>query len=220
MPKKYEDDDEEDENEEKEPFDFSEFFKDPSKFISDPNKIFIDPNKLLNSKQFKQLFKEIFNQISKNLPAELQNLSPEDIMRELTKNKSKFGFPIMYGFNVNIDKDGKPRIDSFGNIKTKPYSGKPVVKSEREPLIEVNEEEDHILVIAEMPGVDRDDIELKATSHSLTISTKENANRHYYKEVELTSAINSDVAKARYVNGILEVRLKKIDEKHRNIRID
>ncbi|MCK4284847.1 MAG: Hsp20/alpha crystallin family protein, partial [Candidatus Lokiarchaeota archaeon] len=59
-----------------------------------------------------------------------------------------------------------------------------------------------------------------ATSHSLTISTKEDANMHYYKEVDFSSAINSDVAKARYVNGILEVRLKKIDEKHKNIRID
>ena len=40
------------------------------------------------------------------------------------------------------------------------------------------------------------------------------------EEVDFSSAINSDVAKARYVNGILEVRLKKLDEKHTNIRID
>jgi HSP20 family protein len=156
-----------------------------------------------------------------NLPAELKNLSPEDLMKEFTKHKSKFGFfPITYGFNINIGKDGKPTIDSFGNVKTKPYSGKPVVKSKREPLVEVNEESDHIIVIAEMPGVDREDIELKATSHSLTIATKENANMQYYKEVDFSSSINSDVAKARYVNGILEVRLKKLDEKHKNIQID
>ncbi len=156
-----------------------------------------------------------------NLPPEMQNLSPEELMKEFTKNRSKFGFfPITYGFNINIGKDGKPTIDSFGNVKTKPYSGKPVVKSKREPLVEVNEESDQIIVIAEIPGVDRDDIELKATSHSLTISTKENASMHYYKNVEFSTVINSDVAKARYVNGILEVRLKKIDEKHRSIRID
>ena len=143
-------------------------------------------------------------------------------MREFRKNKSKFGLnsPIMYGFNVNIDKDGKPKIDSFGNIKTKPYSGKPVVKSKREPLVEVVEEKDQIIVIAEMPGVDRDDIELEATSDSLIISTKENANRDYYKNVKLSSAVNLDVAKARYTNGILEVRLNKIDKKRTNIQID
>ena len=219
MPKRDKYDDEEDDEEN--PFDFSKIFGDPSKFFSDPNKFFMDPNKLFKSKDFRKLFKEIFEKMMKNLPSDLQNLSPEELMKEFNKNKSKFGFfPMTYGFNINIGKDGKPTIDSFGNIKPKPYSGKPEVNSNREPLIEVNEEEDQIVVIAEMPGVDRDDIELKATSHSLTISTKEDANMHYYKDIDFSSVINSEVAKARYVNGILEVRLKKIDEKHKNIRID
>ena len=222
MPKRDEYDDEEDDEEEENPFDFFKFIDDPSKFPSDPSKFFMDPNKLFSSKQFRQLFNDIFEKISKNLPPEFQKLSPEDLMREFRKNKSKFGLnsPIMYGFNVNIDKDGKPKIDSFGNIKPKPYSGKPVVKSKREPLVEVVEEKDQIIVIAEMPGVDRNDIELEATSDSLIISTKENAKRDYYKNVKLTSAVNLDVAKARYTNGILEVRLKKTDEKRTNIQID
>ncbi len=207
MPKRDKYYDEDDEDDEDNPFNFFKNFGDPSK--------------LFKSKDFRKVFKEIFEKMIKNLPPELQKLSPEEIMKEFTKKGSKFGFfPMTYGFNINIGKDGKPTIDSFGNIKPKPYSGKPEVNSKREPLIEVNEEEDHIIVIAEMPGVDRDDIELKATSHSLTIATKKNANMQYHKEVDFSTAINSDVAKARYVNGILEVRLKKIDEKHKNIRID
>ena len=222
MPKRDKYDDEEEDEEEENPFDFFKFIGDPSKFPSDPSKFFMDPNKLFSSKQFRQLFTDIFDKISKNLPPEFQNLSPEDLMREFRKNKSKFGLnsPIMYGFNVNIDKDGKPKIDSFGNIKPKPYSGKPVVKSKREPLVEVSEEKDQIVVIAEMPGVDRNDIELEATSDSLIISTKDNAGRDYYKNVKLSTSVNLDVAKARYTNGILEVRLNKTDEKRTNIQID
>ena len=222
MPKKDKYDDEEDEDEEQDPFDFSKFISDPSKLFSDPNKFLIDPNKIIGSKQFRQLFNDLFEKISKNLPPEFQNLSPEDLMREFKKNKSKFGLnsPIMYGFNINLNKDGKPTINSFGNIKTKPYSDKPEVQKAREPLTEVNEEEDQIVVICEMPGVDRDDIELEATSDSLIISTKEKAKMHYYKNIKLTSTVNSDVAKARYTNGILEVRLKIIDEKRTNIQID
>ncbi|MFX1410921.1 MAG: archaeal heat shock protein Hsp20 [Promethearchaeota archaeon] len=210
MPKNNEDDEEDEEN----PFDFFKFFEDPNKFM-------IDPNKLFKDKQFKSWFREIFDKILKSFPPEFQNLSPEDIAKELMKNKSKFGFPIMYGFNINIGPDGKPTIDSFGNLQPKPYSGKPIVKSKREPLVEVNEEETKIIVIAEMPGVDRDDIELQAEDiNSITISTKENANRHYYKKVELPSAINSDYAKARYRNGILEIELKKVDKKQTKIEID
>ena len=221
MPKKNANDDEDEDEEKKDPFDFLKFPEDPNKFFSDPNKFLMDPTKLFKSKDFRRLFKDIFERITDNLPAEFQNLSPEEVMREFTKNKSKFGFPIMYGFNINIGPDGKPIIDSFGNLKAKPYSGEPEVKKTREPLTEVNEEGDQIIVICEMPGVTREDIELKATTHSLTISTKiKFKGRSYYKEIELPSAINSDYARARYTNGILEVKLKKIDEKQTDIKID
>ena len=216
MPKEDENEDEdEDEDEYKDPFDIFKMFGDPNKFIKN-----IDPNKLFGSKEFQRIFKQIFKQIMSNLPDDLRGLSPEELMREFTKNKSKFGFPIMYGFNINIGPDG-PTIDSFGNVKAKPYSGEPEVKKVREPLTEVNEEGDQIIVICEMPGVTREEIELKATTRSLTISTRSmDKGRNYYKEVELPSPINSDYAKARYTNGILEVKLKKIDEKQTNIKID
>lgn len=221
MPKKKKDDDEDEDEEKNEPFDFYKFFEEPNKFFSDPSKFAIDPTKLFRSKDFQRLFKDIFARIADNLPSEFQNLSPEDIMKEFTKHKGKFGFPIMYGFNINIGPDGKPTIDSFGNIKAKPYSGEPEVKKVREPLTEVNEGQDQIIVICEMPGVTKDEIELKASRDSLTISTKSNAiGRNYYKEVKLPSAINSDYARARYTNGILEVKLKKIDEKQTDIKID
>ena len=223
LPKKNKDDNEDDDEDEekREPFDFSKFFEDPNKFFSDPNKFLIDPTKLFRSKDFRHLFRDIFEKITDNLPPEFQNLSPEDIMREFTKNKGKFGFPIMYGFNINISPDGKPIIDSFGNLKAKPYSGEPEVKKVREPLTEVNEEGDQIIVICEMPGVTKEDIELKASRDSLTISTRSKVKgRNYYKEVKLPSTINSDYARARYTNGILEVKLKKIDEKQTDIKID
>lgn len=207
---KYEDkDDNEDKDDFEVPFDFF--------------KIMQDPSKLFKSKEFKSMFQNIFQNLMKNLPDNLKNLNPEDLQKEFMKNKSKFGWkgPFMAGFNINFDSEGKPVIDSFGNIKSEAQEG-PKVDETREPLIEVSEEENKIIVIAEMPGVSKEEIELKATTHSLTISTEEKApsGRKYYKEIELPSAINSDYAKARYANGILEVKLKKSDEEHKNIKIE
>jgi len=218
VPKEDRYDDEDDEDEEEDPYGFFKIFGDPNKFLKD-----FDPSKLFGRREFRDIFKDIFEQIMKQLPKEYQGLSPEDFAKEFMKNKSKFGIkgPIMYGFNVDFTADGKPKVDSFGNIKTEPYSGKPRVKNVREPLVEVNEEQDQIVVIAEIPGVTKEDIELKATTRSLTISTKEkSASRKYYKEVALPTAINSDYARARYTNGILEVKLKKIAEEHTNIQVD
>jgi HSP20 family protein len=221
MVKDDEDDNQDEDDDEDEPDEPFNFFK----HIGDPNKIFrnIDPSKLFNSKEFQHIFKEIFKQIASNLPKELQGMSPEDVMKEFMKNRDKFGFkgPIMYGFNINFGQDGKPIIDSFGNIKKTPYSSKPKVDKKREPLVEVNESGENIIVIAEMPGVTRDDIELKATPKSITIKTKEGAvGRKYYKEVDLPTVIDSNYAKARYTNGILEITLKKIDETHTSIKVD
>jgi HSP20 family protein len=205
----YDDEDEEDEYDE---------FMNRFKSIGDPSKIFgnFDPAKLFNSKEFQKMFKEIFNQLSKNLPKELQGLSPEEITREFMKKG-----PIMYGFNMGFGPDGKPIMNSFGNLEKEPISGERKVRKTREPLVEVNEEEDQIILIAEMPGVNKEDIELNATNTSITISTEKIVSgRSYFKEIDLPAPINSDYAKARYQNGILEVKLKKVKEKGKSIDIE
>ncbi|NVM17434.1 MAG: Hsp20/alpha crystallin family protein [Candidatus Lokiarchaeota archaeon] len=205
----YDDEDEEDINE-----DFFNMFKG----LGDPSKIFgnFDPAKLFNSKEFQKMFKEIFKQLARNLPKELQGLSPEEITREFMKKG-----PIMYGFNMGFGPDGKPIMNSFGNLEKEPISGERKVRKTREPLVEVNEEEDQIILIAEMPGVNKEDIELNATNTSITISTEKIVSgRSYFKEIDLPAPINSDYAKARYTNGILEVKLKKIKEKGKSIDIE
>ena len=207
-------DDEDEEDEEDEYNDFSNIFKG----LGDPSKTFgnFDPAKLFNSKEFQKMFREIFNQLAKNLPKELQGLSPEEITREFMKKG-----PIMYGFNMGFGPDGKPIMNSFGNLEKEPISGERKVRKTREPLVEVNEEEDQIILIAEMPGVNKDDIQLNATNTSITISTEKIVSgRSYFKEIDLPAPINSDYAKARYTNGILEVKLKKLKEKGKSIDIE
>lgn len=198
--------------------------EDPFQSPFDLFKLLNNPEKLFKSKQFQHIFKEIFENIKQNLPENYQNLSPEDIQREFLKNKDKFGFkgPIMTGFNVTIGPDGKPRFNKFGNIKMEPKE-RAEVQTTREPLVEVVDGKEEITLIAEMPGVSKEDILIKATSKSVTISTKPESTsygRDYYKEIDLLDQIDSDYAKARYTNGILEVKLKKIKEKQKEIKID
>lgn len=212
MPKRDNEDNEEEDNEKDEfnnPFDFFKFIE----------------SDLFKSKDFQKMFKDVYKKISEFLPQNIQNADPDELRKWFMKNKSKFfpGSPFVAGLNINFRPDGTPIVESFGNIR--PSGGKQrtanVDAGVREPLVEVNHEASQIIVIAEMPGVTKADIEIKATSHSLTISTKAvEPSRRYYKEVELPAAINSDYAKARYQNGILEVKLKKIDEKETDIKID
>jgi len=214
MPKRKNNNDEDDEDDEDEsPFNFMDFLS--------------NPEKLLNNKGFMNMVSDMLKNFFPNMPIDLNKVSPKDIQDIMKNLKIKPNFegmkgPFMAGFNVNIGPDGKPKIDSFGNIKQKPQTGEPEIKDTREPLVEVVEEPDTIVVIAEMPGVMKEDIELKASTHSLTISTETtHMGRKYYKEIDLPAAINPDLkTKARYANGILEVKLMKIEEKSTNIKIE
>ncbi|WP_457591114.1 archaeal heat shock protein Hsp20 [Geoglobus sp.] len=113
------------------------------------------------------------------------------------------GKPIVRGFSIRIGPDGKPEIREFGT--------KPSIKEEidqRKPLVDVIETDEEIQVIAEMPGVNKEDIELSASETKLEIKA-EGENRKYYEVVDLPDEVDPDSAKARYNNGVLEVVLKK-----------
>jgi HSP20 family protein len=112
-----------------------------------------------------------------------------------------------YGFSIRIGPNGKPVIREFGNVFPGRYG--PEVKPEIEPLVDVIEKDDEIVIVAELPGVEREQIEINATETSLTISVDAPGKR-YRKELELPSTIDPKSSKATYKNGVLEVRLKKV----------
>ena len=142
----------------------------------------------------------------------------EDFIRKFTRLPSlfgeedmeKWGKPFVFGFSLDIGPDGKPRFREFGNIKSR---GRNVVPSqEREPLVDVFEEAEHVRVIAEIPGVQKEAVDLKGSEFSLTIRAT-NTDRSYYKDVSLPVAVDPSTAKATYNNGVLEVMIKRKEPK-------
>jgi HSP20 family protein len=117
--------------------------------------------------------------------------------------------PFVYGFSITIGPDGKPIIQEFGNVRK--IRGKPSIVEEREPLVDIFESENEVSVVAELPGVEKDKIDVKVTEDGKTlIINASNEKRKYYKEIELPARVDPSSAKASYKNGVLEVKLKKI----------
>jgi len=145
-------------------------------------------------------------------------LSPErfgELEQELEKQGVK---PYIYGFSITIGPDGRPIIKEFGNVRR--VQGKPVITEEREPLIDVFESGDEVTVIAEMPGVEKEKIDVKVTEDGRTlIINASDSSRRYYKEVELPAKVDPASAKASYKNGVLEVKLKKTDKGEKGVKI-
>lgn len=84
--------------------------------------------------------------------------------------------------------------------------------NERQPPIDVFEEENYLIVLAELLGIDKKDVKVKADENSVTI-TAENTERKYFEIVRLPTRVNKDTTELTYRNNILQLRLKKQCEK-------
>lgn len=160
-------------------------------------------------------FDKMFREMEKMMEEEFKTFTsrvPKDYVRERKlpngTNIRELG-PFVYGYSVKIGPDGKPEIREFGNVKPSRFG--PRIKEEREPLVDIIETDGEVKVVAELPGVEKNDIKLHGTEDTLTISV-DIPQRKYYKEVKLPAKVNAKEAKTEYKNGVLEITLPKTKE--------
>jgi len=112
----------------------------------------------------------------------------------------------VFGFSVNTAAGGTPKVEPFGNIK-KTAKG-PVVKEEREPITDIFDEKNEIIIMVEMPGVTENNIKIEVTGDILELSAKD-GKRNYRKEILLPLKVKPENLSSHYNNGILEIKIKK-----------
>jgi HSP20 family protein len=161
--------------------------------------------------EMNRMIEEMFKEMAESIPKELYR---EEKLQDGTTIR-KMG-PFIYGYSMTIGPDGKPVIREFGNVKpSEPRSSLGVPKpsleyrDEREPLVDVISDDGTVRVLAELPGVDKNNIKLHCSERILTISV-DTLEHKYYKEVELPSPVDPRVGKGSYKNGVLEVTLNKV----------
>jgi HSP20 family protein len=118
------------------------------------------------------------------------------------------GLQAVYGVSVRVGAGGQPVVERFGNLREKPGKG-PVVDDVREPIADLLDENDHFLVVAELPGMEDSAVQWKIRDDILTISG-ESGDRKYHKEVLLPSPVDEKKVSSSYKNGILELKLWKL----------
>jgi len=141
----------------------------------------------------------------------LSNLAEQgggELKRSGELGNEKQGVKAVYGFSVRVGGGGKPLIEQFGNVKDKDDGQGATVEEAREPMVDLFDETDHLLLIAELPGVDADDIRFEVKEDVLTLSATR-SDRKYRKEVLLPSAVRVQAATSSYRNGVFEISLQK-----------
>jgi len=95
------------------------------------------------------------------------------------------------------------------------------------PAVDLYEEKDDIVVKAELPGMEKDNIEVNLSGNRLTIKGEKKEEEEVKKEgyyrsersygsflrtLELPAEVQADKVKAAFQNGVLEIRLPKSEE--------
>jgi HSP20 family protein len=112
----------------------------------------------------------------------------------------------IYGFTVKVGLgDDQPRVEPFGNLRQDSKSGHTVVQEVREPVVDVFEEDSHVLVVAEMPGISAADVHIDVDGDLLTV-TAERGDKKYRKEVLLPESISREKMQITCNNGVVEIR--------------
>jgi len=119
----------------------------------------------------------------------------------------------VYGVNVKVGLGGKEvEFEPFGHVRRTQAnpSGKvgkdAVVEELREPLVDVFEEPDRTIIVAEMPGVAAADVKLSVDGDLLILEARR-ADRRYQKEIQLPGPVDLPKATVHANNGVIEISL-------------
>lgn len=106
----------------------------------------------------------------------------------------------------------------------------------RVPSVDVVEKDNNVIVRAEIPGIEKDNVDVTLDGNNLTIQgkskheKKESGEEYHRSEIStgsfsrtltLPADVDANNVKATFTNGLLEVTLPKVENKSRNkISID
>lgn len=180
--------------------------------------------------EIRRLEEEIEEEFDKMLEsiAEMERYVEKEL-KEADESKEKFIVrgPFIYGVSIKFGKDGVPIVRKFGNVnigealkqrQKESYEGKISVENfayQREPLVDIIEDDKTIRIIAEVPGVEKNDIKINTTEKILTIDV-DTEKRKYHKKINFQCEVIPETAKATYKNGVLEIVIEKKEKENRN----
>jgi HSP20 family protein len=115
----------------------------------------------------------------------------------------------VYGFHIRTGLGGEGvTVEPFGNVRKDEKTGQAVVDEVREPMVDLFDEQDCVIVVAEMPGVAEEDVKLDLQDDILTIAAQR-GDAKYRREVLLPATFAVDRMSCKCHNGVLEVRFAK-----------
>ena len=114
----------------------------------------------------------------------------DDLFREIERMMNE----MMSGANVNFE--SQANVDTGFGMDTH---------------VDVHETDEELRVVADLPGVEKEHIDLECDGETLTISARSD-HREYDERITLPRRVNEHTATATYNNGVLEIVFDPAEE--------
>ena len=148
--------------------------------------------------------------------------------RELVKTEPTHRFPVSWDMDKWFE-------DFFHRSFPSVMPRLAVEEMEFSPAIDIYEEENDVVVKAELPGIEKEDIDISLTEDSITVAGEKKAEhkvekKNFYRyessygsfcrTMALPSDVQPDKVKAEFKNGVLQIRMPKTEEaKKKGIKV-
>ncbi|MBS1263152.1 MAG: hypothetical protein MAG715_00321 [Methanonatronarchaeales archaeon] len=126
----------------------------------------------------------------------------EDLFGHLEEGDE--GGPAFFGFSMTQRPGEDPEVRSFGNVGEDTLYADGFVDT----LVDVFDAGDEVHVVAEMPGITLEDVEIETSPRALRIRASGEW-RSYDETVPLSVEVEPATVNPEYVNGVLKVVLGK-----------
>ncbi|MHA1299058.1 MAG: Hsp20/alpha crystallin family protein [Candidatus Helarchaeota archaeon] len=134
----------------------------------------------------------------------LKNIMPdlEEFFTQLQDKINNGSFKLEDLNEFNSFKFGKVLIPQ--NTKAATISKNP---PQKDPIVDIMDCGDRMIIIADLPGLEKKDIKLNLKKNSVLISVHK---KKIHKRISLSCEIDKNSISAKYKNGILEITLNKV----------
>lgn len=149
-----------------------------------------------------------FEGIFRGLGSLLDMVDKFDVVEKKGTIESPEGIRGIYGFAVKT-LAGKPIVETFGNKKRTDLESDQQEEI-REPITDVFNEKNKLVIVLEMPGVTEEDILTTIEDNYVVIQAKSQS-RKYFKKIKTEFDIDQNPLVRSYLNGIFKIEISLKD---------
>ena len=161
----------------------------------------------------RDFFEVLFEKIFESMKKMYRNDNIEDFMQDTNDEEFRLNRNFVHGFGVNIAPHGEINVPESENNGSAPLDGKHEKSEKNGFSTDIIETDEEIFVTVNIPGAEKEDINLNVTDDSLEISINTPKVR-YHKIHKLPCNVKPKETIASYKNGVLDIVMKRKEKKN------